>query len=707
MVALLAIGVGGTWTIHRTVSGWSKRDVALRAALAVASGHAALVRRWRDPRLSETLADIARDERIEGVAACSPEGSLLGRTQGFPGDLSCAGRARAREATGPASEASGDARQVTVVPVSGPEGPLGSVVLVHDLAFSTKRELTAERLFLVLLGLLAFGLLPLARFVAADVTRRSTERLRTSLERGVVPAELRAALEDTRAKLEEWSDEPRSGGWTRARLRQALRTPTGQRTLVILTRRMPPGVGASDDPRAALFRCLADACSGIWATCGASPDPEDSSGRGATGDGTLRIHPSQEIASGHDRFARAGIEAPCTDPSATPPFGARDFGHFTAFNESVVSALANHLDRDDPIVLVDGHSLGLAPQQLRRRFPRAHVVALWDLPWPGSTLFESTPQGRLVVQSLLTADVLGLNSGTDREHFLAMAERSTKSVVDGKHETVLLGSRRTRLSCDAIPLEWARGPSAPSPEAARRLLSSDLGLSSEAKLCVQFDTSAGSNRWERTLLAVERLLERFPALRASFTLAILAPEPNSGERRGDGLKLVTRVNDRFGTRDHDPVLLLPLPSDFAARVPYYLAADLCWASGNGSGLDLIAREFLLSRADEQGVLVLSRFSPDAPVGCPGAVPASPFDPDQASDMLAMALRLDPQERRARLRAARRYAAEASAYRWLGSLLPGAAPVSTHSTEPEVPSVRIAAEPLEVNAGAFGPAARQY
>jgi trehalose 6-phosphate synthase len=104
---------------------------------------------------------------------------------------------------------------------------------------------------------------------------------------------------------------------------------------------------------------------------------------------------------------------------------------------------------------------------------------------------------------------------------------------------------------------------------------------------------------------------------------------------------------------------------------YYRAADLCYVSSLHDGMNLVAKEFIAARDDERGALVLSRFT-GAARELTEALIVNPYDLDEASDALATALRLSPEEQRDRMRAMRAFLAEFNVYRWAGRMLVDAA-----------------------------------
>src|SRR5574338_1674700 len=95
-LVILVIGLGGLAVVGyvvlaRTTRSWFEHDLALRSLLAVSAARQSLQGNWSAgrERLTETLTDITRDERIMAAAACTPEGQLLAVTEAYPADFSC------------------------------------------------------------------------------------------------------------------------------------------------------------------------------------------------------------------------------------------------------------------------------------------------------------------------------------------------------------------------------------------------------------------------------------------------------------------------------------------------------------------------------------------------------------------------------------------------------------------------------------------
>jgi trehalose 6-phosphate synthase len=135
--------------------------------------------------------------------------------------------------------------------------------------------------------------------------------------------------------------------------------------------------------------------------------------------------------------------------------------------------------------------------------------------------------------------------------------------------------------------------------------------------------------------------------------------------------LAESINDKWGVGTYRPIVLLQQHHEPASVFRYYRAADVCYVSSLDDGMNLVAKEFVAARDDERGVLVLSQFT-GAARDLTEALVVNPYDLGQASDALAMALRMPDDEQRERMRSMRRLVSEFNVYRWAGRMIVDAA-----------------------------------
>jgi trehalose-6-phosphate synthase len=173
-------------------------------------------------------------------------------------------------------------------------------------------------------------------------------------------------------------------------------------------------------------------------------------------------------------------------------------------------------------------------------------------------------------------------------------------------------------------------------------------------------------------LAVERLLERYPAYRGKFAfIQIGAPSRTHIKRYHDLLGEVEveadRINWRFQEGAWKPIILLKWQHSHREIQRYYRVADICLVTSLHDGMNLVAKEFLAARSDEQGVLILSQFT-GAARELRDALIVNPYDTEQVAEALRYALEMPAQEREARMRRMRKNIKENNVYGWAANLI---------------------------------------
>jgi trehalose 6-phosphate synthase len=177
------------------------------------------------------------------------------------------------------------------------------------------------------------------------------------------------------------------------------------------------------------------------------------------------------------------------------------------------------------------------------------------------------------------------------------------------------------------------------------------------------------------LKAFARLLERHPDWIGRVTMVqVGAPSRDHLKRYqelGDEVgALVDAINLRYERDDWKPIVYRPAHANPDVIATLYRAADVCVVSSLHDGMNLVAKEFIASRGDEQGVLVLSEFT-GAARELEQAVLVNPFAMDAFADTLHAALLMTPEEQAIRMRALRDRVASHTVFDWAASLLTAA------------------------------------
>jgi trehalose 6-phosphate synthase len=705
---LTVLGYAGLTRITR---GWFDKDLRLRTQLAVASARQSLMANWSAgrERLTANLADITRDERIMGAAACAADGKVLAATEEYPREFTCPsilGRVRAEAAAAASlwsttAELASGRVYLSAVGLDDGARPLGLVVLVHDLSFVDRREATARNIILLVFSVLSVGAALVTLLAARFAWRGWTLDLRRALS-GEATREFQPLVRDVRSLVDrlanERRSEARSGPWNADRLRAALKQHLQGERVVVLANREPyihqkiEGAIRVLHPASGLVTALEPvmrACSGVWvAHGGGSADRETADARGRVpvppGERSYilrRVWLSEEEERGYYYgFSNEGLWPLCHVADARPTFRTEDWTHYSAVNRRFAEAVCEEVDTEDPIILVQDYHFALAPRMIRERLPRATILTFWHIPWPNAERLGICPWREALLDGLLGSSIVGFHTQQHCNNFTESVDAFLESRIDRENHSIVQGLRRTLVRAYPISIEWPlrRLEGLASVPECRGAVRKDLGLAGDALLGVGIDRLDYTKGIEERLQAVDALLERHAELRGRFVFAQLAAPSRTKIDRYRELNerveaTAAKINERWGRGGYRPVILLREHHEPATVFKYFRAADVCYVSSLHDGMNLVAKEFVAARDDEQGVLVLSQFT-GAARDLPEALIVNPYDLSQASDALATALRMPAAEQRERMRSMRRMVSEFNVFRWAGRMLVDAAEV---------------------------------
>lgn len=484
-----------------------------------------------------------------------------------------------------------------------------------------------------------------------------------------------------------------SGPWTAARLKRVLHDSLGGERVIVVANREPrihewdaKGEVSVRHPASGLVTALEPvmrACSGVWVAHGSgSADREcaDRLGRCtvSTGDAEYslrRVWLSDEEEGGYYYgFANEALWPLCHLAHAHPVFRRDDWSHYQRINQRFADAVSAEADCEDPIVLVQDYHFALVPRMLRRRFPRATILTFWHIPWPNAERLSICPYRDPLLEGLLGSSMVGFQTPQHCHNFLESVDRSLEARVEHDDMAVVHQRQTTVVRSYPISIEWPSrlADSTADVETCRRGVREELGLPAAAKLVVSVDRLDYTKGIEERLRTCERALERWGTRTEPLAFVqVGAPSRTRIERyREFGARVrqeVARINERFGSAGCTPVVLADRHYEPHEVFRLYKAADACYVSSLHDGMNLVAKEFVAARDDEQGVLLLSRFA-GAARELTEALIVNPYDVEAVADVLIAALGMSIAEQRERMRALRQQVAEFNVYRWAGRML---------------------------------------
>lgn len=468
----------------------------------------------------------------------------------------------------------------------------------------------------------------------------------------------------------------------------AFRTEDGR-----LVGEMPPGgLTAAIDP-------LMRACGGSWiAQSGGAGDQMamDSDGRipvpldaPAYNLRLLTLSPAENDGYYYG-FSNEGLWPLCHTAYTEPIFVTQHYETYKAVNRKFANLVAQETAGQPAIILVQDYHLALLPRYIRQVCPDAIIGQFWHIPWPSPDLLRICPWQEEILDGMLGNDLLGFHLSSDCDKFLSGVQLNLNAQVDRQfgmvdyhHDMTLVRPFPISIDFDRLDAE-ARSPEVQS-EMAR--LSAEFGLDQGRILGLGIDRQDYTKGIPHRLRAVERCLEKWPEYRGRlvFLQAGAASRTNidSYMQLTENIQdTVRRINERFGSDDWQPIAYWPTSLPPATFSALRRLASFCAESSLHDGMNLVAKEYVASRVNDDGVLILSAFA-GAAQELSSSIIINPYATEQFADAIHQALTMSDEEQRLRMRHMRNIVRENNIYNWAGRIMMNLMQASTpdHARQP--------------------------
>jgi len=712
--------------IERLLAEWFRADVELRAQLVMHSMEEPitdLVEKGNEARLRAYLAKITADERLLAILVCRPNGSTIFKSERAPASISCEASGAEPPAASHIVQLPSGSVQVSRFDFDGAAPVPFRVLMLHDLSFVDRRQRTARDFVLVFVGISVLLLALLIVLVAWLQLRRWAEVLigdirgKRFLDDAKSPRESMPILSQVREVLAEAEEKQRleidfQENWTPQALRQVVRDHLHSAQVIIVSNREPyihnfdadknPVVQVPASGMVTALEPIMRACSGVWVAHGAGTadratvdrydqirvPPDDPSY-------TLRrvwLTEEQELGYYYG-FCNEGLWALCHLAYVRPAFRASDWRFYEEVNAKFAEVVAAESSTDSPVILIQDFHFALLPHLIRKKVPKATIALFWHIPWPNAETFGVCPWKRELLMDMLSADILGFHTRYHCQNFLDSVDRFVECQIDHEHMTVTLQGHVCRVAPYPISIEWPPRWLARLPDVA----ACRATVHERHRIGADVIIGLGVERWDFTkgiierFQALESLLDKNPRHRGRICLLQVAapsrgqlPAYQSLQQHTYGE--VERINAKFAEGEWRPIILIDEHQEPLRIYELYRAADFCLVNSLHDGMNLVAKEFVAARDDEDGVLILSTFA-GASRELAEAVLINPFDVTETAEAMQIAMRMGRDERRNRMRLMRRTVKENNVYRWAGRMLMDAARIRQRQSLPSAPRRR--------------------
>ncbi|MFH1698681.1 MAG: trehalose-6-phosphate synthase [Candidatus Omnitrophota bacterium] len=480
--------------------------------------------------------------------------------------------------------------------------------------------------------------------------------------------------------------------WTEAKLKDLVRAKLGENAFIVVSNREPymhvieeptgkprcvrpaSGVVTAIDP-------ILRACGGTWIAHGsANADRNFVNSKGKLGvppeDNRYilkRVWLTKEEEEGYYYgFSNEGLWPLCHVTHTRPIFREADWQMYKEVNQKFCQSILEELPANNPFVFIQDYHFTLLPKMIKEKRPDATVALFWHIPWPNPEVFAICPYQQEILDGMLGCDLIGFHVQYHCNNFLDTANRLTECRVDTEKFSVVRNNKETLIRSFPISVDGSASAGASKSEALEMdrvrkeydLKDKIIGVGVE-----RIDYTKGII--ER-IMAIDRFLEKYPEYKNKFVFIQLAAPSRTHIKRyhelmGEIDELVEKKNWKYSDGGWKPIIYLKRHFSPEEIRPYYLLADLCIVSSLHDGMNLVAKEYVASRNDSSGALVLSKFT-GAARELTDAVMVNPYSIEEFADAIKFTIELPAEEKIKRMENMRKVISENNIYKWAGSII---------------------------------------
>ncbi|MFA4984689.1 MAG: trehalose-6-phosphate synthase [Candidatus Omnitrophota bacterium] len=480
--------------------------------------------------------------------------------------------------------------------------------------------------------------------------------------------------------------------WTEEKLRNLIRAKLGENSFFVVSNREPymhiideatgkprcvrpaSGVVTAIDP-------ILRACGGTWIAHGsAEADRKFVNSKNKLGvppkDNRYilkRVWLTKEEEDGYYYgFSNEGLWPLCHVTHTRPIFRESDWQMYKEVNQKFADNVLEELPANAPFVFIQDYHFTLLGKMIKDKRPDATVALFWHIPWPNPEVFAICPYQREILEGMLACDMIGFHVQFHCNNFLDTTNRLIECRVDTEKFSVVRSNKETLVRAFSISVDGYLSAGLSAEENSRlNKIREEFQL--EGKI-----VAVGVDRIDYTkgiierILAIDRFLEKYPEYREKFVFIQLAAPSRTHIKRyheltGEIDELIENKNWKYSSSEWKPIIYLKRYFSPEEIKPYYILADLCIVSSLHDGMNLVAKEYVASKTDSSGALILSRFT-GAARELTDAVLINPYAIEEFADAIKFTIELPPDEKKKRMENMRNIITENNIYKWAGSII---------------------------------------
>ena len=322
-------------------------------------------------------------------------------------------------------------------------------------------------------------------------------------------------------------------------------------------------------------------------------------------------------------------------------------------NKKFADCVIKYAKKDDTVWVHD-YQLLLCPKMIKSKRPDLTVGFFLHIPFPSFEIFRIFPWREELLEGILGSDLIGFHTYDYVRHFLSSVKRILK--YDVIFNKINVGSREVLVDTFPMGIDYAKYNDAARKKynqkksemsKLRLQLMDHKKTSSESKLILSIDRLDYTKGVINRIKAFEIFLINNPEYRGKVRLIMLTVPSRSDVSDYIRLKkqtdeIVGRVNGKFASVNWTPIWYYYRSMSFDELIDLYTISDIAMITPVRDGMNLVAKEFVATRVEGDGVLILSEMA-GASKELYESITVNPFDLNKMSDMILKAIKMPKKE----------------------------------------------------------------
>ncbi len=346
---------------------------------------------------------------------------------------------------------------------------------------------------------------------------------------------------------------------------------------------------------------------------------------------------------------------------------------YESVNQKFADVVLSQLE-DGDTVWVHDYQLLLLPKLIKQKRPDVSIGFFLHIPFPSYEIFRTLPKRKQILEGMLGADLLGFHTYDYERHFLSSVKRILYSEV--KFNKITHDNRIVKVDSFPMGIDYKKyrdaaknsgSESSSQKSEVKLLLDQHLNQSESAKMVLSIDRLDYTKGIPNRIRAFEYFLKKYPEYKEKIRLIMLAVPSRSEVKQYQKLKretdeLVGRINGEFSTISWTPIWYFYRTLPFENLIDLYTSSDVALITPVRDGMNLVAKEYVATRTDNNGVLVLSEMA-GAAKEMSEALLINPFNFEQIADTLRRAIEMPMNEQQKRMKALKKRVSRYSVDKW--------------------------------------------